>query len=217
METRPAAAVSPAPWRLFAARGWGSALAEATLTLAGIPYEREEVDPEKPGPAMDRLRAVNPLGQFPTLLLPDGTILTESAAIVLRAGDLAPSAGLVPPPDAPERTAFLRWLVFIVAAVYPTFTYGDEPSRWVTTAPEELHASTNAHRQARWRQLEGAAVGPWFLGDRFSALDVYVGIMTHWRPRRAWFAEHCPRLHAIAQAVDRLPALAPVWAANFDP
>ncbi len=60
-------------------------------------------------------------------------------------------------------------------------------------------------------------MGRWFLGERFSALDVYVGIMTHWRPGRAWFAEHCPRLHAIAEAVDRLPALAPVWAANFDP
>jgi len=38
-----------------------------------------------------------------------------------------------------------------------------------------------------------------------------VGVMTHWRPRRAWFAEHCPKLHAIAMAVDADPRLRPLW------
>jgi hypothetical protein len=32
---------------------------------------------------------------------------------------------------APERAKFLRWLVFIVANIYPTFTYADDPSRFV--------------------------------------------------------------------------------------
>jgi GST-like protein len=68
-----------------------------------------------------------------------------------------------------------------------------------------------------WKQLEGEVAGPWFLGERFSALDLYVGIMTRWRPGREWFAESCPRLHALAEAVDRKRELAAVWAANFDP
>ena len=42
-----------------------------------------------------------------------------------------------------------------------------------------------------------------------------VGVMTHWRPRRAWFAEHCPKLHAIAVAIDATPALRPLWDAEF--
>jgi len=57
--------------------------------------------------------------------------------------------------------------------------------------------------------------GPWFLGERRSALDLYVSVMTRWQPRRAWFAEETPRLAAIAAAIDRDPKLAPVWAANF--
>ena len=32
------------------------------------------------------------------------------------------------------RVSFLRWLVFLVANVYPTYTYGDEPSRFVDGA-----------------------------------------------------------------------------------
>ncbi|MCR6700770.1 MAG: hypothetical protein NVV68_06320 [Dokdonella sp.] len=39
--------------------------------------------------------------------------------------------------------------------------------------------------------------------------------MTHWRPRRAWFAGAAPKLHAIAQAVDADPDYADVLARNF--
>lgn len=211
-----AARSAAAPYRMFAVRGWGSVIAELALTLAGIAYEREEVDPTEPGPGRDRLRAANPLGQLPTVVLPDGTVLTESAAIVLHVADIAPHAGLAPAPGEPERVAFLRWLIFLVAAVYPTFTYGDEPGRWVKTASDELRLSTDEHRKVLWQQLEGAALGPWFLGERFSALDLYVAAMTRWRPRQAWFKEHCPRLIAIARAVDAKPELAPVLKANFD-
>jgi hypothetical protein len=66
------------PWRILAARGWGSALAEATLTLAGIPYQRDVLDPGEPGPDRERLLAANPLGQIPTLILPDGSVLTRA-------------------------------------------------------------------------------------------------------------------------------------------
>ena len=53
------------------------------------------------------------------------------------------------------------------------------------------------------------------LGDSPTALDLYVTIFSHWRPRRPWLAEHCPRLHALALRAERLPALAPVMARNF--
>jgi len=48
--------------------------------------------------------------------------MTESAAMVLYAADLAPSAGLVPGAGEASRPAFLRWLIYLVASVYPTFT-----------------------------------------------------------------------------------------------
>jgi GST-like protein len=39
--------------------------------------------------------------------------------------------------------------------------------------------------------------------------------MSHWRPRRAWFAEHCPKLHEVALRVDGDPRVAGVWARNY--
>src|SRR5262245_45539577 len=95
---------------LLALEGWGSAIAEAALAVAGVDYQIEKVDPR--GEGQDRLLKLNPLGQLPTLVLPDGRVMTESAAIVLYLSELKPEAGLAPPPGDPSRPDFLRWLVF---------------------------------------------------------------------------------------------------------
>lgn len=206
------------PYRLLGQKGYGSVIAEAAFALAGIEIAIEDLDYESPGPDRDRLLALNPLGQVPTLIMPDGSVMTESAAILLHVADLAPEAGLVPALDDPNRPRFLRWLVFLVSAVYPTFTYGDVPERWVPAdvAPL-LKEATNRHREGLWRQVEADFdPAPWLLGARFSALDLYVCAMSRWRPRRDWFAVECPRLHRIALAVDALPALRGVWARNAD-
>jgi GST-like protein len=207
------------PHVLYAVRGWGSTLAEAMLTWCGVPFRLEDVDGfDKPGPARDKLLAANPLAQVPTLILPDGTVMTESAAIALHLAEQHPNAGLAPQPNAPERTAFLRRLVWLVANVYPTFTYGDYPERWTSAAPQSLRASTDQYREQLWRVFDAeVGGGPWVLGDRFSALDMYVGVMSRWRPRRPWFDAHCPKLSKIAARVDDLPQLRLVWARNFAP
>ena len=203
--------------RLLACKGCGSAIAEAAFELAGLPYEREEVDYSAGSPTRERLLAVNPLGQVPALVLPDGRVITESAAMVLYAHDHAPHAHLVPGREDPTRESFHRWLFFLVAAIYPTFTYGDEPAKWV---PEKLGAkalreSTDRHREALWQQVEAEAREPWFLGEQRSALDLYLAVMTRWRPRRAWFAANTPRIVAIAQRAAALPEVSPVMARNF--
>lgn len=204
-------------WRVIGCKGCGSAIVEAALVLAKIPYDREEVDYTQPGPARDRLLALNPLGQVPTVVLPDGTVMTESLALLLHVDTLAPEVGLVPAVGDPLRPVALRWLAFTIAAIYPTFTYGDEPAKWVGDAGPALRESTHAHRERLWRHLEEhVAKAPWFLGERFSALDLYVAVMTRWRPGREWFAKHAPKLHAIATKLDGDPRLRSLWAANFD-
>lgn len=203
---------------LLACKGCGNAIVEAAFALAGLPLEVEYVDYSAGSPTRSRLLSVNPLGQVPALLLPDGTLMTESLAIVHYVNDLAPQAGLVPPPGSPARAAFLRWSTFLVAAVYPTFTYGDEPAKWVDDAKgaKLLRESTDRHRETLWLQLEAEAGEPWFLGQARSALDVYVAVMTRWRPGVLWFAKRTPRLTAIAQRTAAIPEVAAVMARNFD-
>jgi GST-like protein len=202
---------------LLAAKGGGSAIVECLLTLAGIEYDTEYLDWDHLRDPQGRLMALNPLCEIPTLCLPDGQVLTESAAVTLWVGDQRPAAGLVPAAGDPHRAAFLRWLVWLVAAVYPTFTYGDHPERFVAgkAAGQQLRASTDARREEAWRQFEQAiSPGPWLLGAPLTALDLYMAVMVTWRPRTAWFRTHCPKLHAVAARVAGIEALQPVWQRN---
>jgi GST-like protein len=202
---------------LLGCKGCGSAVVEAAFALAGVPLDREEVDYSRESPTRERLLAVNPLGQVPALILPDGRVLTESLAIVHYVNDLEPGADLVPSPGDATRTAFYRWAVFIVAAVYPTFTYGDDPGKWVggEECGKRLRESTDRAREALWMQVEQAAGEPWFLGERASALDLYLAVMTRWRPGLLWFAKRTPRIVQIAKRAAALPAVAPVIERNF--
>jgi len=207
-------------YKLFARPGWGSVLVEAQLAWYGLPFEIEDVDDLfASAAARERLAAVNPVAQVPTLVLPDGSVMTESAAITLHLADIARSTALVPGAgEAAVRAGFLRWLVFLVANVYPTFTYADEPTRFVPAdAAPRFRENVDRYAARLWGIVEGEAGGPWFLGPRFSALDIYLSVMTRWRPRRPWFAEHCPLLHQIALRAEARPELAQVWQRNFPP
>ena len=205
-------------YKLYGRAGWGSTLVEAQLAWYGLPFTFEPVDDLFKSPeARAKLEKVNPLAQVPTLVMPDGSIMSESAAITLLLADLTAKDSLVPATNAKERGKFLRWLVFIVANIYPTFTYADDPSRFIslTAARDPFRAATDAYAQKLWRQIDGEVGSPWFLGDRFSALDIYLDVMSRWRPKRGWFETETPHLFAIARRTDQVPELAPVWKRNF--
>lgn len=205
-------------YTLYGREGWGSTIVEAQLVWYGLPFTFEPVgDLFKDPDARIKLEKVNPLAQVPTLAMPDGSIMSESAAITLLLADLTGKDTLVPAPGAAERARFLRWLVFLVANIYPTFTYADDPARFVsvTAARDPFRAATDAYAQRLWRQVESEVGHPWFLGERFSALDIYVAVMTRWRPKRGWFEIEMPKLFSIARHADQVPELRPVWARNW--
>jgi GST-like protein len=202
---------------LYGAKGGGSMIVEAAFARTQLAVEFVDLAWDDVGWGSRTLAPLNPLGQVPTLVMPDGGVMTESAAIVLHLSEQAPESGLVPAIDHPQHTVFLRWLVFLVSAVYPTFTYGDVPKRWVAgdeAAAKLLRAATDDHRKTLWRYVERHIDGPWFLGDTWSALDLYMWPMTFWRPGRDWFAAECPKLHAIGAAMDADPICKSVAARN---
>jgi GST-like protein len=205
-------------YTLYATPGTGSTLSEIMLAIAGVPHAVKSVDVYDNPDDRELLRRLNPLTQVPVLVLPDGTVMTESAAITLHLADVAPDAGLAPPASHPARAVFLRRLVFIVAALYPTWAFGDDPGRWVSgdTAKAELRAATDEHRKALWRQMEVVTGTPWFLGETRSAIDIYIAVMNRWRPRSEWFSAECPKLSAIAARLRADKALAEVWQRNED-
>lgn len=205
---------------LYAATGCGSILIEMALDWAGLRHEIAPLSWEEVRARSNAaLLAANPLGQVPTLVLADGTVLTESAAILLWLDEERPQAGLLPPRGSAERVHALRWLLFLVTTLYPTFSYGDFPERYLSdeAAQRELVSATRTRRRAYWRQLDEAALAPWFCGAQPSMLDGYIAAMSRWDPKRPWFTQNAPKLYAIAQRADSLPQLAQALSRNWGP
>lgn len=191
---------------------------EAVLALAGVSHEREPVDPWEPGPALDRLRALNPLAQVPTLVTPGGEVLTESVAILVHLVERFPEANLAPPSGSDARARLWRWLVFLATNVYAAVGVGDYPERWVSeNARAELVEGSIEVRKRAWRILEEQlSPAPFLLGAHMTVLDIQVAMMSRWRPGRAWFDVHCPALAAAVRRTEENPVIAAVWARNFD-
>ena len=70
-----------------------------------------------------------------------------------------------------------------------------------------LRSESDARRMRIWRHLEGlVSPGPFALDQALTAIDLYLAVMTAWRPGRDWFAEHCPKLLSAAGAAAGIPA-----------
>ncbi|WLI77330.1 glutathione S-transferase family protein [Kosakonia sp. H02] len=199
---------------VYGVPGWGSAISEVMLTLAEIPYQFTDVDGfDQPGPQQEALRKLNPLCQVPTLQLDDDSVMTESAAVALMILDQRPE--FAPPAGTPERQQFWRLLVWLVANVYPTFTYADYPERWAKDAPDQLRESCTAYRKTLYLWLESQLqAAPYAFGEQLTLLDIYLCVMRTWGPRAAWFRENTPKLSAIADRVCTLPQLQAVLHRN---
>src|SRR5688500_3741364 len=90
---------------LYGMRGSGSAAIEAALDLCGAKWQLVKAASWEPDANFEALKAVNPLGLVPTLLLPDGSVLTESAAILMHLDDAFPGSRLLPPDPAARAQA----------------------------------------------------------------------------------------------------------------
>jgi GST-like protein len=203
---------------LYGCRGCGSAVVEALLERAGIEFVYREVKLSEPGPATEGLRALNPLTQVPTLKLEDGTIVTESAAIIIALDEAYPAARMLPPLGDPRRAIALRWIVFIAGNMYPAISVVDFPERWVKSdvARAELKDGAVERLKAYWKMLEQALQpAPYLLGSQMTALDVYAAMLSRWEPGRAWVDAQCPHVAAALALAEQDGIVARVWARNF--
>ena len=107
--------------KLYYAAGTCSFAAHIAAREAGIPLELEKVDifktPHMTATGQDFSR-INPKGYVPALLLDDGSLLSEGAAIVQYLADLNPDAGLAPPAGTMERYRLQSWLSFVAAELH---------------------------------------------------------------------------------------------------
>jgi GST-like protein len=205
---------------LYSDIGSGGVAVEAALTLMGQAYELVEAPTSEPEDVAggDRVLAANPMRQVPALVFPSGEVMTESAAILIRLGELHQEAGLVPAVDDPRRSAFLRWMSFVSAAIYSLYWVKDDPARLVPdpAAQPALVARTLDRIAECWGIMEAqVSPGRYILGDELTVLDLYVTVVSRFRPRRQRFYDVAPRMGEVVRRVDADPRLAAFWPERF--
>ena len=207
-------------YAIFGDLGSGAFSAEAALAEAGAPYEFHLVSLEKNEQREPKFLALNPSGKMPALKLPEGEIVTESAAILLTVADHFPNARLLPPQAGPERAQAYRWLAFMASEIYPMVEISDYPQRFVPEGgeTEALRARVKERIRERLLILERNVAGPWALAGGFSILDIYAAMFTRWRGSvgKDWLeGDNIPKLKTLARALSERPNSAPVWARHF--
>ena len=204
-------------YRLYGRPGSGSVVVEAVLEAAGVPYEVELVERSQDGRVPEKLARVNPLGQVPVLCLPDGEVMTESAAMSLYLADKYAKADLAPPPAAAERAAYLRWMVYLATNIYMTDLRAYYPDRYTSDQNGgKCVKSAALTRMAREWEVYAEALGdkPYILGEKMSVADIYAAMLATWNfDVPAFFKKH-PNVRQMYDRVTVHPAIAKVWSHN---
>jgi GST-like protein len=220
---------------LFGSKGSGSAMAEVALEWAGLPYQLVTAATWEPDSALKALRKANPLQQIPTLVLPDGSVLTESAAILMHLGLSHPKSGLLPK-EAKERAQILRALVFIAANCYSQISICDYPERWLPQGRNKIgEAGEAAARQAQEALRKGARAQlhrAWAMfanqfhthtghrgglfGNELNAADVMAAVVSKWSGTRQYLARCRPAFVAALKRIEQHPRVAPVFARHWN-
>ena len=200
-------------YRLYGRQGSGSLAVQVALEEIGVPFERIWIASEPE--AVAKFREINPTGKVPALALPDGTLMFESAAILVHLSLVHPSAGLAPPPGTSEHALFLQWMTFMSANAYEAVLrmyYSDRFSTRGALDAEPIREQGTrdflAHLELLSRSLK-----PYVLGARYSIADVYLYMLATWYPggKEELFAR-LPPLELHARALSLRPAVSKVEA-----
>ena len=195
----------------------GAFAPQAILEEVGAKYELHRIDTKTGEHRTPEYLAVNPRGQVPALRLPDGTVISESAAMVLHIADAHPAAGLLPPPGDSARAQAYRWLFFCVANIYEAdlrFFYADRYTDDTAGADAVRGAAARQMRDSLAIIEQALDSGPYLLGARYSVADPYLLMLTQWSSAVDGAAD-CPRIQALCALVRERPAIARIWAQNF--
>lgn len=214
--------------RLFYIPGACSFGPHMALREAGLPFQLERVsfvdaasgDPIPVLNAAARQRgyravygdgqpfaAISPKALVPTLVTPDGHVLTEGVAIYEYIADAAPDAGLAPGVADPERYLFLSWLGEIASRVHKAihllahYGIGDpireewraEMVRFLDRAAETIRAQ--GHLLSRFSLADLYLFMNWHV-----AVDVILGSFERWADLSGYFRSIAAR-PAVQEAI----------------
>ncbi|KQN51711.1 glutathione S-transferase [Serratia sp. Leaf50] len=174
------------------------------LREAGIDFTITRVDlATKKTEHGDDFFEVNPKGQIPTLLLDDGTILTEGVAIVQYIADQKPDRQLLPEVGTLARYHALEWLNYVATELHKGFSPLFNPK-----TPDEFKVVTREALDKKFAYVNTSLKGKQFLlGNRFSVADAYLFTVMGWAKALKFDLSALSDLNAYLDRVASRPAV----------
>jgi len=203
-------------YTLYGTDDSGSCMIEIALPRCAVPWHRVDASSWQDGEGSAALARINPLKQIPTLVTPDGQVLTESAAILIHLGLEFPAANLL----AGNRGQILRGLVYIAANCYSAIGIIDYPQRWLGNADEaaqaQLISGTRHYLHQAWRCSADQFADQLFAPDQQpNALGIMAAAVSRWDAAREALQASRPAFAQTLARVDADPLVAPVFARHW--
>ena len=171
-------------------------IAHWMLEELGEPYDTVWVEYGS-GTKSPEYLAINPMGKVPTLKH-NGVVVTETPAICTYLAVAFPEKNLIPAPHDPKLANFFRWMFFAAGPVEASVTA--KAVGWEVPADKKATVGFGSHEEVLAALELAVKPGPFICGNRFSAVDVYLGSHLSWGmqfggiEKRPVFEEYVQRL-----------------------
>lgn len=195
-------------YKLFYSPGSAAMAPHALLEELGQPFELVKVDTKSKEHRQPAYLKLNPNGRVPTLV--DGDqVIYETVAIMLHLADKHPGSGLAPAVGTAERALYYQWLVYMTNTVQEAYIEYYHPDYYAKTeaGQAEVKAVSEERLQPMFQILDKALEkGPFLLGSKFSAADIFMMMMARWSRNMKKPAATYPNIKRCVDAVMARPA-----------
>ncbi len=200
-------------YKLYGRPGSGSLAVQIALEEIGVSYDRVWVGTEPAEVA--QYRTTNPTGRVPALMLPDGSIMFESAAMLIHLSLCHPQVALAPQSGTNRHAAFLQWMVFLSANVYEAVLRMYYSARYSVRGEADADAIRDKGTADFCTHigLISQGLAPYVLGGSFSAADIYLYMLAGWYSGdKTDLYRRFPKLEAHAKIISARATVAKVEA-----
>lgn len=197
-------------YTLYWSPGSASMAAHGVLEESGARFDLKLTSVDAGATREAEYLKLNPHGKVPTLVVDGGFVMFESAAIAAFIADRHPAAKLAPGPDELARGHFYQWLVHLTNTLQPAMLRFYYPDRVADAAAEASVKQTALDEIAMlWGRIDQhlQAGGPYLLGDRFSAADIFAHMLSTWQTSCPGIYDRFPRVKRLADLVAARPAM----------
>lgn len=195
--------------KLYYAPGTVSIAVAIALEEAGLAHEAVKLDFRAAEQTKPGYLALNPKGRVPALGLADGTILTETGALLDYIAATAPDAALMPA-DALDAAHVRAVMYYLASTMHVAHAHKMRGTRWADRP--ESHADMTAKVPQTMAACaayveENALMCDFVAGDSLSLADPYLYIVCNWLEGDGVPLANYPQIAAFMQRMAERPSV----------